>query len=1008
MATGSTPSRDNFFILLELNPDAVWDTQVYVDALKRKKDEWNKQGAQIGQKALLAKKKTELIPQIEQVMTTESLRLVEAEAARVVLQSGQEARLKELETQILFINAKDSIEQKELDKLIDDFKDVLSAKAIRDRVKVPIRQPIAPTTSAQLDPTTAKNIDDRLKIIGVATLYDLLELPRTTAAAELHRVAAGLYIDLVGRVPKTSEVTTRTELAGFAKTTFETEEKRRQYDATLRLASLNLLLKRLDEIMSRTSDKEVSRGQIDLFLIDARKVGWQEQEALEKLKERAVQRKWFLQTPKIDENQKKLVCGNCGTLNDGKQNRCTNCARELHIECPNCSADVDTEHIACGNCGFPVGNRQQVDNLLEVVKAQLAAKNIVQAQATIQEAEALWIPKKSEPRLTRIREYRQKIDAEVARISQSRRETEKQLSDLIVQKKFFAAQQFLSRRRDDIPDSNVQQRIIDNAINQAENLLKRVYASSSRDERIDLCRQALANCSDYKDALDVLKTMPPSMPTMLQAQGKGLVVSLSWHPSPTRDVVYRIVRKSGARPNSATDGNLLQEVTGLTYDDVLSDDAIGVPLYYAVFASYDGIVSTQGAMIGQAIFVVQNVVNPIAHVNSNQVELSWKTPKNAHVVVIVRNEQKPPTVIHDGVRVAELMATQEHFIDHDVLNEHVYYYGIYSQFKDAEGRTISSSGAFIRVTPETPPAPITHIDITHTKVGTTYEIQICWERPKKGDVVILKSGSVLPVVTGQLIAVAQLSQLGQALPVRAETATDTRTRSGVSYYTPVVVLQTTAYVGTSQKYVCVDKISDLRYQNLGASIRLQWHWPDNCQEALVLYSMQGWPEIHDPTSVTHKVSCATYDHLGYFDVRGTVSQDYYIAVSAIIQDGKERVVSPEERCLAHLVSKFVMNYEIKNPTLFHKKRTLTITARTPGTLPVLVLVSRRDRLPFRKSDGDVFQRIEPTVIGEKELIIELPEQKFPPRTFGKLFLEDDALNEVVTIHHPGIEKLRMS
>ena len=81
----------------------------------------------------------------------------------------------------------------------------------------------------------------------------------------------------------------------------------------------------------------------------------------------------------------------------------------------------------------------------------------------------------------------------------------------------------------------------------------------------------------------------------------------------------------------------------------------------------------------------------------------------------------------------------------------------------------------------------------------------------------------------------------------------------------------------------------------------------------------------------------------------------------------------------------------------------------PLKLPALLLFSRRDRLPMRKAEGELVLRIEPLLVEQnQEVVVELPNTPFPPRTFGKLYLEDDDAYSMVRIDHPSLEKLRLS
>ena len=204
-------------------------------------------------------------------------------------------------------------------------------------------------------------------------------------------------------------------------------------------------------------------------------------------------------------------------------------------------------------------------------------------------------------------------------------------------------------------------------------------------------------------------------------------------------------------------------------------------------------------------------------------------------------------------------------------------------------------------------------------------------------------------------------------------------------------------------------MSDLKYQNLGTALRLQWTWPANCQEVLVSYSYADWPQPGGAKANTQKVIRAQYDYSGHYDIRGLANQDHYIVVAAIVKQGNDQIVAPGARIHARLASKIVVTYEIKNPrNLFGpKQRTLHLYARTPGTLPTLLIVSKQGRLPINKAEGEVMHRVEGPIRIEKDLVIALPDKAFPPKTFGKLYLEDDSLYNVVSVNHPSEDRLRL-
>lgn len=996
----NSPTRPNFFVLLGLNPHVPWDQAVFERVLGEKQRAWSVQQNKVGKIALESKKNLAYFGQIKVVMADEKLRQAEAAAALVILAAEREAKKGEFEKQLSFINAKDSIEQAELDKFIDDFQDIYSAAEVRNRVKVKVAPSGSHSTSPDqlLDPSVFKNIVDLLSIVKKSSLYDLLQLSDATATAQLRAAAAELYKNVVGRLTKTAEVTALNELAGLAKTIFQSEEMRQRYDANLRRASLDLLLTDLDMVMNRAVTKEVQAGQVNLFLENAQKAGWKRDEAYNRLKEHVRQRKWSLAPTEVEA---KIRCRNCSRLNARDRKLCSECGQPLYDTCPDCGQQVPCEDRVCNNCGFAVGNRYMIENHFAELDELFKDGDFEKARGILQILLDAWKPKTSDNRLERINAYNDKLAQIEQQQQQVQKEKEIHLQVLISHKKLIEARSFLQKHSAEIPNREEIQHSIDMSISKAQDLLKTLRNTRSPDDRITIQREVEDICIGLPGYIKE----PPSPPSNLQANVRGTTVSLAWNPSTTPNVFYTIVCKSSAQPNTITDGKKVSSnVTGCTYDDAAA--TIGVPLYYAVFSGYDTMRSVQAALLNQSVLVMQSVLSATVRVDNQQVDLSWETPPNVHSVAVVRKEQTPPAAISDGVRIGDYRPSQKQLTDRNVRNEQTYYYALYCQFRDHAGRLVLSPGEFISATPQTPPQPIHHLDIKSTRLDQGYEITISWKQPDKGYVIIMKTDKPFALSTGKVVPQADLITYGQKLEQWPDSVTEKWAKMGMAYYTPVITFQEMAYVGTSQPFVCVDNISNLRCQNIGTAIRFHWRWPENCQEVLITYSMEGW---HDPNKVTRRVNFAEYDRVGHYDLRGTVDQDYYMEISAVINQDGTNITSEVIRKQVRQAKVLELTYEIKNPTMLRRKRTLHITSRTSGTIPAMVLVGKRDRLPFKKTDGDLLQHIASRLIRDGEVVvIDLSERTYPQRTYGKLFLEDDSMNATVVIRQPDESKVRLS
>ena len=1010
MAGETTTSTPNFFVLLGLNPDDPWDDKKFEQVITEKRSEWSKKSSSFGAVALEAKKNLALITEIRKVMLDPTARAAQMADAKKVLAADRSEKIADFERQLAIAEGKGFLEKAELDKLFATFKGVLSEKEMRGRVKVPIQDESAGAKeNQQLDQSTIKDITDKLRIVGKADLYDLLSRPKTTSNQELCNAASALYDEMQHRQPKTSEVTATSDLAGKAKTIFKTDDTRRKYNESLRQSSLNAILEEFEKtvnIGSKDKQKGLYEGQVTLFLEKAASAGWSAEEAYNRLTEFAMKHKWFLRVATMDINTQKQRCGYCHELNEKGREFCSKCNKELSIVCPDCGQKARSDEVGCGKCGFPVGNRFWVDEVLSECQYLLSQQELSTADTQLKLVEGAWTPKKADVRRQRIQEYR----AQIQRGVQEQQKSVAQLQDYIRRHQFFAAQAYLAQQQPTaIADRETYLRTIRTEIAQARELFTRAKASTGNiDQRIELCVQALRICTDFKDARDLLSTMPPSAPKNLQSRLGGATVSLQWNPSPTRGAQYTIVRKTRSQPVSAKDGQTLETVSGYMYDD--TNPEIGVPTFYAVFATLEGVVSVDAATLQQPVMLLQDVQDVSVQVDSQLVNLSWQAPPNMYNVLVVRKEKVAPSSITDGMRLSALDATK--LVDNNVKNNTQYFYTVFAQFKNYSGQIVNAPGFTVQVIPESPPSPINLREVGSTKTLQGYEVRLNWDAPVKGHVAILKSSQRPQLKAGEKIDRRYLRQHGELLSEQqVGSLTDEWQQPGIAWYTPLVIFQNMAYIGQPRRVDVLDDVTSLKYQNLGTSLRLNWLWPANCNEVIVAYGYDGWPQLEGATANSQKVTRAEYSYLGYYDIRSSINRDLYIVVAAVVRQGSEQIIGSGAKVQARLASKIVVSYEIKTSGggLFgKKKRLLHISARTPGTLPTLLLMSKVGRLPLRKEEGEPLQRFEGPVSIEKELEFELPERSFAPKTFGKLYLEDDSLYDGVTIHHPGEDKLRLS
>lgn len=1037
MTTEIAPSRPNFFILLELDPNASWDQEKFENIIRTKRNEWSRQSSSIGPKALIAKRNLDLIPMMNKVMLDEESRKQEAKDARVSLNAERGALRDTFERQLALINAATSIEEEALNNFIKAFKDILSPEEIRARIKVQVRSGSKDAAaSRQLDPTKAKKIAELLTVVKRKTLYNALQLAESTDTATLFKAAEGLYNQVVHQVPKTATVNAITELAGLAMEVFKTEEMRLRYDESLRAAGLDHLLKDVDDFMNHSMQKTMTPEQVTLFLENAEKSNWPREEALQKLQEHGLQHRWTVEHPEASVLVSNVKCGNCGRFNSPTDRICTNCRHELYIDCPGCGQRVVSSQRSCGNCGFDVGNHRFVDEKLDTIQRMIkvgdlkklgdfsetiksqpevgqklleVVKSLPAARNGLVEAEQAWHPEKPDVRTRRIYALKEQVDA-IERMQQEvQRSVTEQLEHLAAQRQFYAARELLDKQGEFVPaQEKVEKKLLIEAkIAEAQSLMKQARVPNlSPDEQVSKVRKVLKVCADSQEALDMLKKLPISPPTHLRAHVGATSISLSWNASTTPEIDYTIVRSTNKRPSTAKDGKVLGNVSRSNFED--TTPVIGRSLYYAVFAGFDTAPSEQAAVLAQPVFLAQDVVAATALASNQTIQLSWQTPSNIHSVVVVRKTQSPPTSLHDGYRVGEYNGSQQQVVDTNLQNGQMYYYGIYAQYMNHESRLVPSGGKIVSAIPEDPPVPLHHLEIkSKKKKDDDFEITISWNYSGKGDTAILKSDKPFPSQVKDVLPEIELSNYGQVLPAGPdpEAVADIWEKTSVIvYYTPVVIFQQMAYIGSSQQFINMD----VRVQNIGTAVRFQWRWPDNCQEVLLTYKTDSWPSGHDDSSATtRKVLREQYENNmgGHYDLRGARDQDYYILLTpTIIENGKPIAVESIRVETAQKIHQ-VLTYKIEKRW---GKRQVHITASVSTIIPRLQLIGRHGKPAMRKNDGDMLETIGPiALLGKREQPVPLT-GNYAPGTYGTLFLDDDTMIDEVIIRHPSPDKLRLS
>ncbi len=128
------------------------------------------------------------------------------------------------------------------DKEIEKFSKLYSVEKeeIKKQIEYPIRETPhkEPFETKTIDKSIEKSIDDNLKIIGKASLYEFLELPISSDIDTLQKNAGEKRRAMLATTQKNAVVTASGELAGHCITIFKTQESRITYDVTRAITQL--------------------------------------------------------------------------------------------------------------------------------------------------------------------------------------------------------------------------------------------------------------------------------------------------------------------------------------------------------------------------------------------------------------------------------------------------------------------------------------------------------------------------------------------------------------------------------------------------------------------------------------------------------------------------------------------------------------------------------------------------------------------------------------------------
>ncbi|HEX6797926.1 MAG TPA: toll/interleukin-1 receptor domain-containing protein [Ktedonobacterales bacterium] len=297
-ASSSSRGQPNFFLLLDLDPDALWGDRLFQTRLKEMQNRWVWETMYSPRPDIVraATRNLSLVPEIRRVMSDLEARAQEIEGAHVELSALSARRLDDLNRELAVIQAKGYVERSEIDDLVRRYQTTVSEQDVRERITVPIRGEFRPEP---LERYPADSIKRPLDFLGEKSLYTLLAHTvdpsigiNTDSATLLLASERLLYRWTPEEMAQSAEVRAKASLAGRAALVFRNEETRARYDETLRRQPLNELLKTYERACAASA--AISSEQVRMFLGEARRLGFDDEFAYEQLRALAERRHWSI------------------------------------------------------------------------------------------------------------------------------------------------------------------------------------------------------------------------------------------------------------------------------------------------------------------------------------------------------------------------------------------------------------------------------------------------------------------------------------------------------------------------------------------------------------------------------------------------------------------------------------------------------------------------------------------------------------------------------------------
>ncbi|MDE5090024.1 MAG: formylglycine-generating enzyme family protein, partial [Trichodesmium sp. St16_bin2-tuft] len=280
--------RDNYFILLGIDPKESWSDEKFEQTLIQKRAEWSAKSKLPGRKGAQYQEYLALVSEIQKIMRDPGQRAKEAEMAKTSQQETPgKVEQEKLITEIDIISSKGFIYESEIQGLVRKYQKFVPESFIRNEINrnnIQINQDVDEPNLETLDETQLKRIKGYLETLGYQNIYEFLELSKTTAK---NKIFIDRAQEKYEKSQKSGRKDTKTEaqrgLAIESKNIFATEKTRRLYDNSLELEEYKIIKDNIQSLAQISSDKILYPKQFDKILKIAQSSGIENVEKAKKV-----------------------------------------------------------------------------------------------------------------------------------------------------------------------------------------------------------------------------------------------------------------------------------------------------------------------------------------------------------------------------------------------------------------------------------------------------------------------------------------------------------------------------------------------------------------------------------------------------------------------------------------------------------------------------------------------------------------------------------------------------